>query len=112
MISHAQRTAAIRSLNDRLRTTLEGGHLVMSAGVHDKAPGFAEQALAAIRRFNRFNPGNDLRGEHDFGTLTLMGERLIWKIDYYNLTLDGGSPDPADPELTHRVLTVLLSHEW
>ena len=34
------------------------------------------------------------------------------KIDYYNMTLDMGSPDPADPKVTKRVLTVMFASEY
>ena len=51
-------------------------------------------------------------GEHDFGALTVAGVRLLWKIDYYDAAMAGGSPDPADPSVTTRVLTVMLAHEW
>ena len=51
-------------------------------------------------------------GEHDFGALTVAGVRLLWKIDYYDAGMGGGSPDPADPSVTTRVLTLMLVDEW
>lgn len=32
----------------------------------------------------------------------------MFKIDYYNVTLSGHSPDATDPAVTRRVLTILL----
>ena len=31
---------------------------------------------------------------------------------YYDRALDFGSPDPADPDVTARVLTILLTSEY
>jgi hypothetical protein len=55
---------------------------------------------------------NDPHGERDFGSLGLRGQRLFWKIDYYDLALEYGSPDPADPAVTRRVLTLMLADEY
>ncbi|WP_420822819.1 DUF3768 domain-containing protein [Allostella humosa] len=41
-----------------------------------------------------------------------MTGRVVWKIDYYNRTLDGGSDDPTGPNRTCRVLTIMLAREW
>jgi hypothetical protein len=48
-------------------------------------------------------------GEHDFGALEIEGERLFFKIDYYDQSLSAHSPDPADETLTKRVLTIMLA---
>lgn len=36
----------------------------------------------------------------------------MFKIDYYDLELEYGSEDPADPEQTVRVLTVMLPSDY
>ncbi len=69
-------------------------------------------AVAAVRSFDQFTKDNDPYGEHDCALFTLNGTRVMWKIDYYDSTLAYGSEDPADPEVTHRVLTVLLASEY
>ncbi|WP_255355354.1 MULTISPECIES: DUF3768 domain-containing protein [unclassified Phenylobacterium] len=39
------------------------------------------------------------------------GERLFWKIDYYDLERDEHSPVKWSAELTRRVLTLMLASE-
>jgi hypothetical protein len=44
--------------------------------------------------------------------LEVEGERIIFKIDYYDCTMSRHSPDAADPERTERVLTIMLASEY
>ncbi|MDR3490332.1 MAG: DUF3768 domain-containing protein [Bradyrhizobium sp.] len=106
------RTLKIRNLNDAFRTTLEGGKAFITPGVSALGPEFSARALGEVRAFAAFSPENDLYGEHDFGALSIADEKLFWKIDYYDLSMDFGSKDPADPMQTTRVLTILLAEEW
>ncbi len=55
-----------------------------------------------------FTEDNDPYGEHDFGGVELEEQTVYWKIDYYDQSLEGLSPAPANPELTVRVLTIML----
>jgi hypothetical protein len=105
------RAFRIRQLNDAFRTTLEGGKTFITPGVSALGPEFGIMAVAAVRAFGEFQAANDPYGEHDFGALTIADEKLFWKIDYYDLTMDFGSQDPADPAQTTRVLTILLAEE-
>lgn len=107
---HRQRVC---QLNDefRCRGIGRGSHLHTN-GVHDRGPGFVLAASMAVAQFTDFGPNNDPYSEHDFGAFTIEGERLFFKIDYYDLELGGGSPDPGDPEQTHRVLTIMLASEY
>ena len=41
--------------------------------------------------------------------LQVEGERILFKISYYDRSLIGHSPDHADPSVTTRVLTVMLA---
>jgi hypothetical protein len=105
-------SARIAELNDELRTTGKGGTILVTAGVQGRGGSFLAEALTAMRTFTTFTPENDPYGEHDFGAFTVEGTRLFWKIDYYDQSLSGASPDPADPAVTHRVLTILLAEEY
>jgi len=106
------RTDRIRELTDTFRTTLEGGRCLFTAGVSDMGVPFSTAALAAVRAFADFNADNDPYGEHDFGSFEIGEERLFWKIDYYDLSLEFGSNDPADAAQTKRVLTIMLAEEY
>ena len=106
------RAEVIASLNDQLRKTGTGGTIITTQSVRRLA-GFNVEALAAaLSNYSDFDAQNDPHGERDFGDLSLLGCDLLWKIDYYDLDLQFGSDDPADPGVTHRVLTVLLASEW
>jgi len=103
-------TAEIRRLNDAFRTTMTGGRLMLTRGIAGRQDSNA--ILERIRTFSQFDEDNDPHGEHDFGGFEHAGETMFWKIDYYNLDLCAGSEDPADPEVTTRVLTVMLAEEY
>ena len=68
--------------------------------------------MAAVVSYDDFTEDNDPYGEHDFGAFELEGQKLFWKIDYYDLELRFGSDDPGDPDKTRRVLTILLAEEY
>jgi hypothetical protein len=102
----------IRDSNDQLRRSLTGGVLVMTAGVIALGAKRQMAILTAIAAFDGFDAENDLYGEHDFGALTVEGTRNFFKVDYLDRGLTGPSPDPADPTVTTRVLTVMLAEEY
>ena len=103
----------VRRLNDQIRCFGIGrGSLMLTAGVHESGAKFVSAAVAAVQTFDSFNRDNDPHGEHDFGAITLQGHRLFFKIDYYDLNLEGHSPDAADSAQTHRVLTIMLASEY
>ena len=100
----------IAELNDAFRTKHEGtGTVLVTAGLKAKGETFLAAAIAAVRSFNTFTKDNDPWGEHDFGAVEIEGERVFWKIDAYNPDCTAGSEDPANPGVTHRVLTSMLA---
>jgi hypothetical protein len=104
------RTKRTRALNDLARSMFLGCRVMITQGIR-KQDGIAA-ILVRVRTFNAFSEDNDPFGEHDFGSFQHDGETIFWKIDYYDRTLMAGSQDPADPEVTVRVLTVMLSSEY
>lgn len=108
----AKRIAAIRQLNDQLRTTGRGGTVLVTAGVAALSPHEHAAVVSAVAAFSDFGAHNDPYGEHDCGSLQAGSNRVIWKIDYYDQSLLALSPDPADPEATKRVMTIMLAGEY
>lgn len=111
-IGEAEKRDRIRELNDALRMTFTGGVVVCSAHVAAMSADARSAALQAVRAFNRFDGDNDPWGEQDFGEVYAGGERLFFKIDYYDREMVGASPDPSDSEMTTRVLTIMLASEY
>jgi hypothetical protein len=106
-------TTRIAQLNDDYRQTgPSAGNWHITAGVQDLGPVFVGAAIQMVRTFDAFTPDNDPYGQHDFGSFTGWDHKLFWKIDYYGLTLDYGSEDPADPTITTRVMTIMLASEY
>ena len=106
------KSATIAKLNDQLRSTLQGGQIMITAGVNALPDRTKANILSAVRHFNDFTEDNDPHGEHDFGAFEVDGNKCFWKIDYYNKTMDAGSEDPANPSVTTRVLTIMLAEEY
>ena len=106
------RGEAIARLNDKLRKTLTGGHIMVTRGVRSLTGFTASKLASALAAYDTFDVDNDPHGERDFGDVELFGATLLWKIDYYDQRLQYASPDPADADLTMRVLTVMLESEY
>ncbi|MGO7666525.1 DUF3768 domain-containing protein [Rhizobium ruizarguesonis] len=106
------KAAAIRSLNDAFRRNPTIGRVLLTAGV-DALPRDQRLALLmAVACFHDFNKGNDPYNEHDFGAIDQNGVSYFWKIDYYDHDYGMGSPDPANPHVTRRVLTIMQADEY
>jgi hypothetical protein len=107
------RTARIAELNDLTRTALGvGGRFYQTAGVNALDPQVQSRLREALEKHNDWPASADPYGEHDFGEITLDGERFFWKIDYYDKACEYGSEDPADPWVTTRVLTLMRAEEY
>jgi hypothetical protein len=108
-IEYAKRIA---ELNDRFRQTYWGGKVMTTCGVNELSEDITARLFRAVSEFDKFNWRNDPHGEHDFGKVVIDGQKFFWKIDYYNNTMDAGSEDPANPDVTTRVLTIMLASEY
>ena len=102
----------VRELNDAFRTTFRGGRVMLTAGIANLPEVTRTALLIAVQSFDRFDADNDPHREHDFGAVEVSGVRVFWKVDPFDLSLNAHSPDPSDPEVTARVLTIMLASEY
>ncbi len=103
----------IAELNDLCRKSFGVTcRLVQTFGINALPEEDQSQIREKVEKFNDFNEDNDPYGEHDFGAIDHNGQKIFWKIDYYDLDLKYGSEDPADPGQTARVLTIMLANEY
>ena len=105
-------TERVRRLNDDFRRAFVGGIVVVTAGVEALPREQRGSLLSKVRAFDAFNEDNDPHGEHDFGVVEDDEVRCFWKIDYYDREMEFMSPDPSDPAVTTRVLTIMLADEY
>lgn len=112
MQEHNEKTLTIRLLNDQFRHTFVGGRIIATQGIVEQFHKDVQTVLELVRNYAEFGEDNDPHGEHDFGAFDYMGHKIFWKIDYYDRRMEMGSPDPADPRQTTRVLTILLASEY
>ena len=102
----------IRALNDDLRQHHRGGLIHLTPGIVALGADLILRIDEAVSRFDAFTPDNDPYGEHDFGSVEVGGHVVFFKIDAYDLECCSHSPDPSDPAVTRRVLTLMLADEY
>ncbi len=100
------RSKLIAALNDKFRRS--GFGLMITPGV--KAIDDLIGLLGEVKAFHAFTEDNDPYGEHDFGTILWKGEKVFWKLDYYDQDMKYGE-DALSPKC-RRVLTVMLAEEY
>ena len=105
-------TDRIRALNDDLRQHLIGGGAVITPGIATLGREALDRIVKTIAVYDAFCHANDPYGEHDFGAFEADGKTIFFKIDNYDKALAGQSPDPADPAVTERVITIMLADEY
>ena len=97
----------IAALNDEHRRNMQGCTVTKGIVAMGSA---ANEVFVGVRDYVAFTEDNDPYGEHDFGSFTVAGNKVFWKIDYYTQDLSSGC-DPLDPGC-RRVLTIMLAEEY
>ena len=102
----------IAELNDLARQTFVDCRVMITPGLQALGDEMLHTILLAVQQFDTFTPDNDPYEEHDFGKIDIGEHVIFWKFEYYDLDLSMHSPDPSDPTVTARVLTVMLADEY
>ena len=102
----------IRALNDRCRQTFTGCVVTVTSGFDALPNDVKACALQKVRSFAEFDDDNDPHHEHDMAFFEEGGERYFFKLDYFDLNMEYQSPDPADPKVTVRSLTIGLASDY
>lgn len=113
-----KRLIQIQQLNDRLRKTLPRTQdmILIMGDLKNEDQAIQMLAYQAVRAFDAFTEDNDSYGEHDCASMDVTigdrSERIMFKIDYYDLDLKFHSPDPADQSVTRRVMSIFYARDY
>ena len=105
-------TDHIRALNDALRKNPSNGSAFITPGVAALGPDNVSRLVQTLATFDDFCRENGPYDEHDFGAFEFDGHSVFFKIDYYSTDLKAHSSDPANPEVTERIMTIMLAEEY
>ena len=109
IVSAAER---IRTLNDAFRRTFVGGTVVITAGV-EALP--STNAARSSRRCAPSTPSPTTTiptANTTSARSTRAASAASGRSTMYDRETEMGSPDPADPSVTTRVLTIMLADEY
>ena len=98
----------IAQLNDAARSN--AANYMATRGIMSLDEVAISDIFVAVQDFSKFTEDNDPYGEHDFGSFTVAGNKVFWKIDYYDQQLQYGA-EPLDPDC-RRVVTIMLAEEY
>ena len=124
-----EHTARIARLNDLARSAMGVACTVVATVGFRSLPDADQSCVRELAEtFDAFDEDNDLHGERDFGAIYQLAcghwtterprsqederERVFWKLDYYDRQMEFASDDAANPAITRRVLTIMLSDEY
>ena len=111
------RTEAIAQLNDRARL---GRDRKAKIGITRSCiaafadPGSIEGILiqsALMKAFAKATFSED-SPERDFASIEFNGRKIWMKIDYYDNDMIYGSDDPTNPDVTIRLITIMLPEDY
>ena len=102
----------IATLNDKFRRSFINGEVLLSAGIAAMSSEDKVNIVSLVQNFDNFTPDNNPYSENDFGTFDYKDEKILWKIDYYDLNNKYHSEDPSNPYITNRILTIMTVFEW
>ena len=119
-IAAAMETMAVAQQNDRFRRAMIAGtdpltprgRDMLTRAVADRGPDFERAAIRAVAQDTAFPKDDDPHKDRSFGTVTVEGERLFWKIDLYDASYEWASHDPANKRVTRRVLTIMFPSDY
>lgn len=100
------RLRVLQLLNDNARRYFVGIRVVITASIaadHD----LQANLLCKVRLYDDFSAKTDPDRDHSAGEIEHAGETFLWRIAYYDPTMEYGSEDPADPHKTVRALTLM-----
>jgi Protein of unknown function (DUF3768) len=123
-----ERRAATAVLNDLARTAMGVAcRLAVTQGFSELPHADQSRVRELVETYDVWGDDNDPYFERDFGVIyhargtgwttakpandDIM-ERVLWKIDYYDLALKWGSEAPWNSAVTARVLTIMLGSEY
>lgn len=89
-----------------------GGHILLTQGVASLNPADKAAVLRKVRGTDQFDRDSDPHHAHDFVAIEHKRIAHFWEIDCYDLDCRYGSPDPTNPAVTTRVLTVMRADEY
>jgi hypothetical protein len=102
-----KRAEKIAQLNDTFRRSMTG--CVVTRGIAELTP-LINDIFTRVRDYTDFTKDNDPYNEHDFGSFEILGNRIFWKIDYYEGEYQYWC-DPLSPACK-RVMTIMLAEEY
>ncbi len=106
------RTETIRTLNDDLHHHLTGGLAMIAPSIAALGQEAVERIVKTIAVYDNICHANDPYEEHGFGSFEANGQKIFFKIDYYDKNLTYHSPDPSDHSVTECVITIMLADEY
>jgi hypothetical protein len=108
-----EQIGTIAELNDLARTAMGvASRVIQTEGIGALPPADQSAIREKVETFNAFTADNNPWGERDMGSFEHAGERIFWKIDYFDRTMQFGSEEPWNPKATIRVLTLMLATEY